>query len=506
MDQEPRSRICSQNTSWKELKKCACKLHGQTRLKLSTRFAQLAFDFEGRRLFVVDSKGDGFLIDLTSNFVYKQIGYVGQCNFVEFNPLNNETLVLGIATEIKLVPLINTSRFVILSGHSSVTKKATFYNEFCMSVSNKEAIVWCLKTYTKIHQLNLPNHSLSIRTGLFSNFGLMCVLFNNNTVQCWQYGEFDKQIARLVLDEEFDLRNAKDVAFSSDGGMMIVGGYSKILVLDTRSWQDLTCLNISGGLNVNKLSLMETGQSLLIALLLSDNSLQFVYLSLNDLRPPQQLKYNTFCETMKTAKKIATVSVGKRLFAHIKTDGELVITDLKQIVSEPVKKVQQHKPQQHLKKVQTAIKEELKLSRLVPILKEFGEYPERHRSLIWSTIINLPQNEVAFLTLKNRVVNRPLHPMTNYRLAERSKANLLATTVDCLTSWCGLLANCAFVHELVFPFIVVFQVNKNKNSNSNKNKNVYIVYLSVISVFAEKPRFGLRKLPDNNPKLLSKVV
>lgn len=48
----------------------------------------------------------------------------------------------------------------------------------------------------------------------------------------------------------------------------------------------------------------------------------------------------------------------------------------------------------------------LDLNRLRPILKEFGEYPESYRSLIWKSILRLPENQAAYVAL----INKGIHP------------------------------------------------------------------------------------------------
>lgn len=48
----------------------------------------------------------------------------------------------------------------------------------------------------------------------------------------------------------------------------------------------------------------------------------------------------------------------------------------------------------------------LDLTRLRPILKEFGEYPESYRSLIWKSILSLPENQAAYIAL----INKGIHP------------------------------------------------------------------------------------------------
>jgi len=106
------------------------------------------------------------------------------------------------------------------------------------------------------------------------------------------------------------------------------------------------------------------------------------------------------------------------------------------------------------------MKQELNIKRLMPILKEFGEYPEKYRILIWSTILKLPINKNAYVALASKVTRGglALNTLRNLPLADKSKASLLAMTMNCLLQWCPLLMQSLFLPNLIFPFLMVFQV------------------------------------------------
>ena len=44
----------------------------------------------------------------------------------------------------------------------------------------------------------------------------------------------------------------------------------------------------------------------------------------------------------------------------------------------------------------------LSTSRLLRILRGFGEYPERHRFFIWRSVLQLPENQAAFSSLQKK--------------------------------------------------------------------------------------------------------
>ncbi|OAD55685.1 WD repeat-containing protein 67, partial [Eufriesea mexicana] len=204
---------------------------------------------------------------------------------------------------------------------------------------------------------------------------------------------------------------------------------------------------------------LDGGASSIIACISSSCNLYFFDLN-------QSCIVNTL-QAIKPIKKIAISSSG-RYIAYIEKEGHLKLIITEKLFSEKCESLQKikesHRPlahgiHDHLQCVKQCIKHELRLKRLILILKEFGEYPEKYRILIWSTILNLPANKSAYNALANKVasINFTSDILKNYSLASRSKQILLMTTVHCLIEWCPLLIQCSFLPNIVFPFLIIFQ-------------------------------------------------
>lgn len=102
------------------------------------------------------------------------------------------------------------------------------------------------------------------------------------------------------------------------------------------------------------------------------------------------------------------------------------------------------------------------ISRLMPILEEFGEYPEAYRPMIWRTILKLPQNYNSF----GRLLKRELHAcVANYdkilssvehKAIERDlRISHLKKIVSCLAHWTSIFAYVNYLPKFVFPFLMV---------------------------------------------------
>lgn len=96
------------------------------------------------------------------------------------------------------------------------------------------------------------------------------------------------------------------------------------------------------------------------------------------------------------------------------------------------------------------------IGRLLPILKEFGEYPDKHRPIIWKTLLKLPQNFNSF----SRLLKRDLHSCVanydkRYSLVDQKALTNLSKIVSCLAHWTVIFGYVTFLPKFVFPFLKI---------------------------------------------------
>lgn len=91
---------------------------------------------------------------------------------------------------------------------------------------------------------------------------------------------------------------------------------------------------------------------------------------------------------------------------------------------------------------------------MLPILREFGEYPDKYRPMIWKTILKLPQNYNSFARLLKR---EPHSCVANYgsrySLVDQRALKNLRKIVSCLAHWTPIFGYVAFLPKFVFPFL-----------------------------------------------------
>ncbi|OXU23760.1 hypothetical protein TSAR_007271 [Trichomalopsis sarcophagae] len=466
---------------WTDLEKGSCPNHHIFKVQSAydgchcpstINFTQCAFDTNDEAVVAVDNNGIAYYIDITGKPAYRKLGTVGLCTFITFNPKDRSELLIGLSsTNIKVLRINAINDFCLLTGHTSPPTNISFYKDYCLTASNKEVLIWQAKSYSKAHQLRLNAKTIVIKKAVFSSLGIVAVLYLTDIIQTWTFQQFDKD--NKIDVEKHGLKNVKDFDFTKDGRAMIVCGLqNKILVFNTSRWEVLKSMefheNFNGGKQILVVPLpLDGGANSITVVLTSDCLLKYFSLATSSI-------IENCCEVQPGIKRIEVSPKGCFL-AFISKHGFLEITHLDKVLnvklcsssssekttkSKVQKMAHSHKTQEQLKCVHDAVKEELNLDRLIPILKEFGEYPEKHRRLIWMTIMELPNNKKAYIDLSNKVPHEAMFKLLkNDPLLDKCKSSTLGTTISCLLHWCPALAECLFLPKLVMPLVNVFQKN-----------------------------------------------
>lgn len=429
-------------------------------------FVQMSFDHDEESLIVVDTKGYLYYIELSEDVpCYKILKKIRRPTFLAFNPICTEEILIGFDTgDIKIwkLHMNHINEFCLLSGHKLAPTHVSFYKHHCLTSSRNEVIIWNLKFYNKAHQLKVRIQN-TIKKAAFSNVGHIVVLYHNDTMQVWTLKQLHKDTK--IDTKIFGIRYIKDFIFTKDGRAMIMSSTRNISILNTYNWSLLKKLCLPNNfVEAKQLSVipypLDGGANKILAFLSSKCILQFYDINaLTFFEIPISIRIKNFA-----------VSSAGRYIAYIDQEGCLNIMHTDKIISKKCLRsndrllkpyrVHAHKISDHLKCVRQSLRQELNMKRLMHILKEFGEYPEKYRTLIWSTILKLPANKNAYVALASKVTHGKftMNTLRNLSLADKSKASLLAMIMDCLLQWCPLLIQNLFLPNLIFPFLMVFQV------------------------------------------------
>ena len=96
-------------------------------------------------------------------------------------------------------------------------------------------------------------------------------------------------------------------------------------------------------------------------------------------------------------------------------------------------------------------------SKLLSVLKVNGQFPERHRTLIWRILLRLPENTDAYSDLVRRGVHPAYKRLSDrYPLRSRRIFTRLQAVCSQLAHWAPVLAEASYLPQVVFPFVIVF--------------------------------------------------
>ena len=97
-------------------------------------------------------------------------------------------------------------------------------------------------------------------------------------------------------------------------------------------------------------------------------------------------------------------------------------------------------------------------ARLRALLAEHGEYPARHRALVWRMLLGLAENDSAYAALVDESpadVAADVPPLTDSREQAR-----LGRVVRALAAWCEPLADAEWLAAAAYPVVAVFEADE----------------------------------------------
>ncbi|CAH2218648.1 TBC1 domain family member 31 [Pararge aegeria] len=438
------------------------------------RFSIGAFEDSHEKLACADNVGNIFVFDF-ADLKFWKLKSQGPCTAMVFVPHKLDTIAIANAKTfaINFVDSDTGEVNFTLPGHSAPVKHIAFSNNKLnnlLTASHIEAILWELRNYTKYFTLNTYSGA-QIQQILFTPGGdYLVACFHNDTVQIWRH-ETMKSVKQIIPNE---LKHLKNVAFTMNGRAMAIAGLAPILILFSMdTWKairslDLLKYKISG---VQQLAfipqMFDGGANKILAILSSDCILYFLDLDTH------KIIYRINPESSGIRKFL--VSPTGKYFLCILQLGEVNIyktshvMDLAQSsVEEPLKKElpcsslthksvkEKHSPT----KVQ--VEEKMRIcmdsARLRRILMQYGEYPDKFRSIIWRSLLVTPRNKKAYSALLERGIH-PAYKGIEKQFTIHSSITLknLKRLLSCLAHWCPLFGVMKFLPSFVFPFVKVLQ-------------------------------------------------
>lgn len=134
------------------------QIHHTTNELRKIRFAHVCFHNKECVLAAADLNGCIFLVDFAIlKFWNLSSDVVNSCTVLKFSPWNEDELLIGLNNGTIHILNIHTGRNVAsLASHNYPVTELSFSRDFfCLSSSHCEAVIWDLKTNSKVQVLTL---------------------------------------------------------------------------------------------------------------------------------------------------------------------------------------------------------------------------------------------------------------------------------------------------------------------------------------------------------------
>ncbi|NXL25648.1 TBC31 protein, partial [Setophaga kirtlandii] len=468
-------------------------------------FLNVAFDSSGDSLLAGDRQGNIYVFDLNGNRFNLVQRTMQACTALAFNLRRKTEFLVALADySVKCFDTGTQELVSWMRGHESSVSSISVHGsgKYAITTSTDTAQLWDLDTFQRIRKLNV-RQSVGIQKVFFlplSNTILSC--FKDNSVFAW---EFDTLHCKYQLSPpvEGSVLFYKVFAVTRDGRTLVAGGKSNHLHL----W----CLELKQLIKIIQMpekvravrhleflpDSFDGDSNQVLGVLSQDNIMRFINIEtcklLFDIGSPE--------EGISTA----VISPNGQYIASVMENGSLnlysvqaltqegnkppsftvkVVEDGPKYTSEANKlitkvtserskgpwKSKQSKIQSRLLKLQanTSLENKenelpggLNKKRLQALLKGFGEYPAKYRMFVWRSLLQLPENHLAFSSLIDRGIHSAfVNIQKEYPIKSGKLLRVLQRTLSALAHWSAIFAETPYMPLLAFPFVKLFQNNQ----------------------------------------------
>ncbi|NXU40095.1 TBC31 protein, partial [Drymodes brunneopygia] len=468
-------------------------------------FLNVAFDSSGDSLLAGDRQGNIYVFDFNGNRFNLVQRTMQACTALAFNLRRKTEFLVALADySVKCFDTGSQELVSWMRGHESSVSSISVHGsgKYAITTSTDTAQLWDLDTFQRIRKLNV-RQSVGIQKVFFlplSNTILSC--FKDNSVFAWEFDTLHCKY-QLPTPVEGSVLFYKVFAVTRDGRTLVAGGKSNHLHLWCLESKRLKRI-IQMPEQVRAVRHLEflpdsfdEGSNQVLGVLSQDNIMRFINIKtcklLFDIGSPEE------------GISIAVISPNGRYIASVMENGSLNLYSVQALTQEGNKpppfifkavedgpkyrseanklitkvtpgkskgprKSKGNKIQSRLLKLQANASLEnkenelpsgLNKKRLRALLKEFGEYPAKYRMFVWRSLLQLPENHLAFSSLIDRGIHSAfVNIQKEYPIKSRKLLRVLQRTLSALAHWSAIFAETPYMPLLAFPFVKLFQNNQ----------------------------------------------
>ncbi|XP_062426571.1 TBC1 domain family member 31 isoform X2 [Rhea pennata] len=469
------------------------------------RFLNVAFDNSGDCLLAGDHQGNIYVFDLNGNRFSLVQRTMQACTALAFNLRRKTEFLVALADySIKCFDTDTKELVSWMKGHNSSVSSISVHGSgrYAITTSPDTAQLWDLDTFQRKRKLNV-RQSVGIQKVFFlplSNTILSC--FKDNSVFAWEFDTLQCKY-QLPTSVEGSVLLYKVFAVTRDGRIFVAGGKSNHLHLwCLESKQLLRIIQMPTEVRtVRHLEFLpdsfDGGSNQVLGVLSQDNIMRFINIETCKLL----FNIGSHEEGISTA----AISPNGRYIASVMESGSLNLYSVQALTQEVNKpppplfkvvedwskcklgankltmRVTSGRPEHPWKsrgsKIQTRLlkpqvntslanKENelpggLNKKRLQALLKGFGEYPAKYRMFVWRSLLQLPENHLAFSSLIDKGIHSAfVHIQNEYPIKSRKLLRVLQRTLSALAHWSAIFGETPYIPLLAFPFVKLFQNNQ----------------------------------------------
>ncbi|KAF1665535.1 TBC1 domain family member 31, partial [Aptenodytes patagonicus] len=469
------------------------------------RFLNVAFDSSGDSLLAGDHQGNIYVFDLNGNRFNLVQRTMQACTALAFNLRRKTEFLVALADySVKCFDTETKELVSWMRGHDSSVSSISVHGSgrYAITTSTDTAQLWDLDTFQRKRKLNV-RQSVGIQKVFFlplSNTILSC--FKDNSVFAWEFDTLHCKY-QLPTPVEGSVLLYKVFAVTRDGRIFVAGGKSNHLHLwCLESKQLIRIIQMPAKVRaVHHLEFLpdsfDGGSNQVLGVLSQDNIMRFIHIETYKLL----FDIGSHEEGISTA----ATSPNGRYIASVMENGSLnlysiqaltqegnkppppmfkVVEDWSKCTSEANKltmrvtseksewprKSKGSKIQNKLLKLQVNTSLENKENKLPGglnkkclrvLLKGFGEYPAKYRMFVWRSLLQLPENHLAFSSLIDKGTHSAFVNIQNeYPIKSRKLLRVLQRTLSALAHWSAIFAETPYIPLLAFPFVKLFQNNQ----------------------------------------------
>ncbi|NXV34551.1 TBC31 protein, partial [Rissa tridactyla] len=469
------------------------------------RFLNVAFDSSGDSLLAGDHQGNIYVFDLNGNRFNLVQRTMQACTALAFNLRRKTEFLVALADySIKCFDTETKELVSWMRGHDSSVSSISVHGSgrYAITTSSDTAQLWDLDTFQRKRKLNV-RQSVGIQKVFFlplSNTILSC--FKDNSVFAWEFDTLHCKY-QLPTPVEGSALLYKVFAVTRDGRIFVAGGKSNQLHLwCLESRKLIRIIQMPSKVRaVRHLEFLpdsfDGGSNQVLGVLSQDNIMRFINI--------ETCKLLFDIGSHEEGISAAAISPNGRYIASVMENGSLNLYSVQALTQEgsqpppPTFKVVEDwskctsaankltmrvtsgrserpwkskgsKIQSRLLKMQvnTSLENKenelpggLNKKRLRALLKGFGEYPAKYRMFVWRSLLQLPENHLAFSSLIDKGTHSAFVNIQNeYPIKSQKLLRVLQRTLSALAHWSAIFAETPYIPLLAFPFVKLFQNNQ----------------------------------------------